>query len=70
LVVEMARAKYATVKIPVALASKLDICCKNWGYRSRAEMVDDAIRFFVASMNGESSGGGRQPSGPTPAPAV
>lgn len=49
----MTREKYATVKIPAELASKLDTCCRNWGYRSRAEMVDDAIRRFIAGMNQE-----------------
>ena len=46
----MTRQKYATVKIPVELADRLDSSCKHWGYRSRAEMVDDAVRLFVARM--------------------
>jgi len=52
----MARQKYATVKIPVELAGKLDSCCRHWGYRSRAEMVDDAVRLFVARMKEIESG--------------
>lgn len=56
----MAREKYATVKIPAELASKLDSCCKDWGYRSRAEMVDDAIRRFIAGMNQETQVEGQE----------
>jgi metal-responsive CopG/Arc/MetJ family transcriptional regulator len=41
------RAKYATVKIPYELASKLDGYSSDLGYRSRAEIVDDAIRRFI-----------------------
>ena len=56
----MAREKYATVKIPAELAGKLDKCCKDWGYRSRAEMVDDAIRRFIARMNQEAPAEGQE----------
>lgn len=48
----MARSRYATVKIPEELAEALDGACKDWGYRSRAEMVDDAVRLFIARMKG------------------
>jgi len=48
---DMARGKYATVKIPAELASKLDDSCEHWGYRSRAAMVDEAIRLFIGRMN-------------------
>jgi len=41
------RAKYATVKIPQELASRLDEFVSNMGYRSRAEIVNDAIRRFI-----------------------
>jgi len=41
------RAKYATVKIPQELASKLDEFVVDMGYRSRAEIVNDAIRRFI-----------------------
>jgi len=41
------RAKYATVKIPQELASRLDEFVSDMGYRSRAEIVNDAIRRFI-----------------------
>jgi len=41
------RAKYATVKIPQELATKLDEFVADLGYRSRAEIVNDAIRRFI-----------------------
>jgi len=41
------RSNYATVKIPSELASKLDELAANTGYRSRAEIVNDAIRRFI-----------------------
>jgi metal-responsive CopG/Arc/MetJ family transcriptional regulator len=41
------RAKYATVKIPLELAAKLDKFVADMGYRSRAEIVNDAIRRFI-----------------------
>jgi len=41
------RAKYATVKIPQELASRLDEFVDDMGYRSRAEIVNDAIRRFI-----------------------
>jgi len=41
------RAKYATVKIPQELAAKLDEFVADLGYRSRAEIVNDAIRRFI-----------------------
>ena len=46
----MPRGKYATVKIPEELAEVLDSFSKIWGYRSRAEMVDDAIRMYIVRM--------------------
>ena len=41
------RANYATVKIPQELAATLDEFVANMGYRSRAEIVNDAIRRFI-----------------------
>lgn len=41
------RGRYATVKIPFELASKLDVLVSDLGYRSRAEVVNDAIRRFI-----------------------
>jgi metal-responsive CopG/Arc/MetJ family transcriptional regulator len=41
------RAKYTTVKIPSELAAKLDAYTSELGYRSRAEIVNDAIRRFI-----------------------
>ena len=41
------RAKYVTVKIPRELASKLDNYVEDLGYRSRAEIVNDAIRRYI-----------------------
>jgi metal-responsive CopG/Arc/MetJ family transcriptional regulator len=46
----MPRSKYATVKIPEELAEALDACSRAWGYRSRAEVVDDAIRLYILRM--------------------
>jgi metal-responsive CopG/Arc/MetJ family transcriptional regulator len=46
----MARRKYATVKIPEELAKTLDGLSVSWGYRSRAEMVDEAIRMYIIRM--------------------
>jgi len=44
------RGKYATVKIPQELAEALDSFSKVWGYRNRAQMVDDAIRMYIVRM--------------------
>ena len=41
------RKQYATVKIPVELSSRLDEYVTKLGYRSRAEIVNDAIRRFI-----------------------
>ena len=41
------RSTYATVKIPFELATKLDALVSDMGYRSRAEIVNDAIRRFI-----------------------
>jgi len=41
------RASYATVKIPQELAKTLDEFARDMGYRSRAEIVNDAIRRFI-----------------------
>jgi metal-responsive CopG/Arc/MetJ family transcriptional regulator len=41
------RASYATVKIPQELAKTLDEFAADMGYRSRAEIVNDAIRRFI-----------------------
>ncbi len=41
------RAEYRTVKIPSELAEKLDAYASELGYRSRAEIVNDAIRRFI-----------------------
>jgi metal-responsive CopG/Arc/MetJ family transcriptional regulator len=43
------RGRYATVKIPYELAAKLDVLVNELGYRSRAEVVNDAIRRFLDS---------------------
>ena len=41
------RGRYATVKIPYELAVKLDVLVLDLSYRSRAEVVNDAIRRFI-----------------------
>ena len=46
----MARGRYATVKIPEELAKTLDGFSEAWGYRSRAEIVDEAIRMYILRM--------------------
>lgn len=46
----MPRGRYATVKIPEELAKTLDSFGSAWGYRSRAEIVDEAIRMYIIRM--------------------
>lgn len=46
----MPRAQYATVKIPAELAKTLDSAAEALGYRTRAEIVDDAIRMYIFRM--------------------
>ena len=46
----MPRGRYATVKIPEELAKTLDGFSEAWGYRSRAEIVDEAIRMYILRM--------------------
>jgi metal-responsive CopG/Arc/MetJ family transcriptional regulator len=46
----MPRGRYATVKIPEELAKTLDGFTEAWGYRSRAEIVDEAIRAYILRM--------------------
>ena len=41
------RRRYATVRIPSELAGKLDLMLSDLGYRSRAEVVNDAIRRYI-----------------------
>ncbi len=41
------RKSYTTVKIPAELSEKLDTLVNDLGYRSRAEVVNDAIRRFI-----------------------
>ena len=60
----MARSKYATVKIPEELADALDAACKDLGYRSRAEMVDDAVRVFIVDMKHLKRGEARRRENP------
>ena len=38
------------MKIPEELAKPLDGFSEAWGYRSRAEMVDEAIRMYILRM--------------------
>ena len=47
----MARGRYVTVKIPEELAKSLDGFSEAWGYRSRAEMVNEAVRMYILRMN-------------------
>ncbi|MDA4134389.1 MAG: ribbon-helix-helix protein, CopG family [Thaumarchaeota archaeon] len=46
----MPRGRYTTVKIPEELAKTLDGIGDSWGFRSRAEMVDEAIRMYILRM--------------------
>jgi metal-responsive CopG/Arc/MetJ family transcriptional regulator len=50
---EKLRNEYITVKIPVELAERLDEIAKDLGYRSRAEIVNDAIRRFLVTKEVE-----------------
>lgn len=45
------RRKYSTVKVPIELSEKLDQLVKEMGYRSRADIVNDAIRRFIESRH-------------------
>jgi metal-responsive CopG/Arc/MetJ family transcriptional regulator len=47
------RKEYTTVKIPTELAKRLDSVSKDLGYRSRAEIVNDAIRRYIDSRTKE-----------------
>jgi metal-responsive CopG/Arc/MetJ family transcriptional regulator len=47
------RKEYTTVKIPVELSEKLDKVARDLGYRSRAEIVNDAIRRFLVTKDVE-----------------
>jgi metal-responsive CopG/Arc/MetJ family transcriptional regulator len=47
------RNEYITVKIPLELAEKLDRVARDLGYRSRAEIVNDAIRRFLVMKDVE-----------------
>lgn len=48
---------YVTVKVPKALADEIDqmIESKTLGYRSRAEMVNDAIRRRIEQIQSNNS---------------
>jgi len=48
---------YVTLKIPKALADEIDqiIQSKTLGYRSRAELVTDAIRHRIEELNSNNS---------------
>lgn len=48
---------YVTLKIPRALADEIDqiIESRILGYRSRAEMVNDAIRRRIEQLNSNNS---------------
>ncbi len=47
------------MKIPEELAKSLDGFSEAWGYRSRAEMVDEAIRMFILRMADRKEAEGR-----------
>lgn len=49
---------YVTLKIPVALAEEIDQLIESGtlGYRSRAEMVNDAIRRRIEQINSNLNG--------------
>jgi metal-responsive CopG/Arc/MetJ family transcriptional regulator len=48
---------YVTLKIPKALADEIDqiIQSKTLGYRSRAEMVNDAVRRRIEEVRSNNS---------------
>ena len=53
------RGRYVTVKVPYELATKLDVLVSEQSYRSRAEIVNDAIRRFIDMRAGEAKVGPR-----------
>jgi len=46
---------YVTIKVPKALADEIDELIKSGtlGYRTRAEMVNDAIRHRIEELLGQ-----------------
>jgi len=48
----MVRQKYVSVSIPEALANKVDEILEsgNWGFRTRAEIVNEALREFLLRL--------------------
>jgi metal-responsive CopG/Arc/MetJ family transcriptional regulator len=48
---------YVTIKVPKALADEIDQLIEHgiMGYRSRAEMVNDAIRRRIEQLNSNNS---------------
>ena len=49
---------YATIKLPKDLVAQIDYVLEqqNLGYASRAELVKDAVRSFLAKMKLDKSG--------------
>lgn len=51
-------ANYITIKLPKDLVEQIDDVLEqqNLGYASRAELVKDAVRSFLAKMKQDKSG--------------
>jgi metal-responsive CopG/Arc/MetJ family transcriptional regulator len=53
----MTRTSYVTIKLPKSLAEQIDDVLErqNLGYTSRAELVKDAVRSFLAANKQDKS---------------
>ncbi len=52
LVVTMVRKRYVSISIPEELANRIDEILEggNWGFRTRAEIVNEALREFILRL--------------------
>ncbi|MEE8167348.1 MAG: ribbon-helix-helix protein, CopG family [Candidatus Hydrothermarchaeales archaeon] len=47
----MARKEYVSISIPKELANRVDeILAGRWGFRTRAEIVNEALRDFILRL--------------------
>lgn len=50
-VVIMARKEYVSISIPKDLANRVDeVLSGDWGFRTRAEIVNEALREFILRL--------------------
>ncbi len=47
----MVRKEYVSISIPKDLANRVDeVLNKEWGFRTRAEIVNEALRDFILKI--------------------